>query len=154
MKLKLRIKTFDRKGGRKSKKKASGRAKGQRIADFIRANISRDLSLALIARRCGLHPLSVTGSLKNITGLTFSAFVAKERMEMAAKLIREDAMTIEQIARRIGYGNYKTFQMHFHAWFNLNPSEYRLKKRGYRLYQEGTRQKRLKRQRSSPPSEG
>lgn len=136
-----------------SKGKAMPAPKATRIVEFIRANITRDLSLALVAKHCGIGKpengySNLCISLKNHTGFTFSEFVAKERLEKAAALIKEDKLTIEQIARQLGYRDYMVFVRHFRKWFLVNPSDYRKKVCGYRLHQEGQKRKRLKRQRS------
>lgn len=63
--------------------------------------------------------------IKNKTGMTYSAYVQKFRLEKAEQLLRVTSMTIEDITEAVGYHNKGYFYKIFQERFGMTPSQYR-----------------------------
>ena len=63
--------------------------------------------------------------LKQRTGLTYSAYVQKVRIEKAASLLVTSSKTIDAIAAEVGYNNRGFFNKLFTARYGMTASQYR-----------------------------
>ena len=125
MRIKINRPGHKKHGKRKSKHKPRPELMGFKIAEFIRANLERNLSTAMVAKKFHMYEKCVSRSLCRATGLVYSDFILAERMKRIKVMIYENELTLEEIARRSGYRNYKTFTDHFNKYFNVLPSVYR-----------------------------
>ena len=64
---------------------------------------------------------------KSHTGLSFSEYVLKKRMERACVLLNDARNRIYDISDAIGYDNPKNFSRAFKNFYNQSPKEYREK---------------------------
>ena len=55
-------------------------------------------------------------------------YLTKVRMEKAVQLLRNTDLTIEEIAKQIGYSNSSYFIKVFREWIGFSPGEFRLGK--------------------------
>jgi len=85
-------------------------------------------SLEELANRVELSKYHFTRLFKKTTGLSPMEFLTKVRMEKAVKLLRNTELTIEEIARNIGYSNGSYFIKVFREWIGFSPGEFRLGK--------------------------
>lgn len=63
--------------------------------------------------------------IKSKTGMTYSAYVQKFRLEKAEQLLQVSSMTIEDILEAVGYHNKGYFYKIFQEQFGITPSQYR-----------------------------
>lgn len=63
--------------------------------------------------------------IKNKTGLTYSAYVQKNRLEHAERLLHRTEKNIEEIAETVGYHNKGYFYKIFQEKYKMTPSQYR-----------------------------
>jgi len=96
------------------------------LADYVHANYSKDISVADAASWLDLHPAYVGQLFKKETGQTFISYLRGVRMEKAKELLLDmREMSMEHIARCVGYENSRTFYKVFREQFGLTPGEYR-----------------------------
>jgi AraC-like DNA-binding protein len=62
--------------------------------------------------------------MKEITGISSGKFLRNLRMEQAARLLREGAVNVSQVADRVGYDDRAHFSTAFKAHFGQSPTEY------------------------------
>lgn len=86
------------------------------------------LSLEELANRVELSKYHFSRIFKKTTGFTPMEYLTKVRMEKAVKLLRNTNMTIEDIARQVGYSNGSYFIKVFRDWIGFSPGEFRLGK--------------------------
>lgn len=67
--------------------------------------------------------------IKNKTGMTYSAYVQKFRLEKAEQLLTASSKTVEEIAEAVGYHNKGYFYKIFQAQYKMTPSQYRKKEK-------------------------
>ncbi|MBO1510255.1 AraC family transcriptional regulator [Metabacillus bambusae] len=83
-------------------------------------------SLEDIADAVELSKYHFTRTFKKTTGYTPIEYLTKIRMERAIKLLRHTELTIDEIAREIGYSNGSYFIKVFRQWLGFPPGEFRL----------------------------
>ena len=82
------------------------------------------LSLAQWAARCHVSPRAVERAFRAETGLTFSQWRQRNRMQYAVALLRE-GRPVSEVARRVGYLDHSAFSRAFRTQFGVEPSAYR-----------------------------
>lgn len=93
---------------------------------FIRSNYMRDVSLEEVADHLQLHPNYLCTLLKRKTGLTFVHYLRMVRIENAKLLMsRGPNISLEQIARSVGYENPRHFYKVFKQYVGQTPGSYR-----------------------------
>lgn len=77
-----------------------------------------------IGRHFSYHPNYISGLLRKETGNTFSDILLQLRMERAAMLLKGTALSVEEIAAMLGYGNSSGFYKAFREYYHISPREY------------------------------
>lgn len=97
-----------------------------RLQEIIEANISdenfsvQNLSEQMAMDRTGLYRRTLA-----LTGLSPSNYIRKVRMEAAARLLKETALPVADIATRTGFSTTKYFNKVFREIFGIVPAKYR-----------------------------
>jgi AraC-like DNA-binding protein len=99
-----------------------------RFADRVRHLMADDDdnfdSLDQIAVHLDLSPRTVRRRLA-AEGVSFSALVDQGRRDKALRLLRSSRLSIEDIARHLGYTTASSFVRAFHRWMGKTPLQYR-----------------------------
>jgi AraC family transcriptional regulator len=101
-----------------------------RIADFVRADPGRDITLSDMAKLSGLSPSAFIRSFKRSTGQTPHRFVVEQRVEAAGDLLCDSGMTIAEIALAVGFSSQSHLGTAFRTITGLSPARFRRLKRG------------------------
>ena len=88
------------------------------------------LSMEDTAVAAGLSSARFSTSFKSETGVTFTDYLLKLRMEKAKDLMRDPNRKIYEIAMMTGYSNIPYFSTAFKKYTGCPPSEYREKQHG------------------------
>jgi len=97
----------------------------RRVVSQIRGNLSAPYDLAWAADLAGLHPNYFSAVFREETGLTFTEYLSRLRMERAAEYLRQGTWKTQQIADMVGVPNYRTFFKMFQRVMGTGPAEYR-----------------------------
>jgi len=101
---------------------------GVRLADRVRRLVAdRDDdfgSLERMAAHLGLSPRTLRRRLAG-EGASFSALVDHGRRDKALRLLRSSRLSIEDIARQMGYTSASSFARAVHRWTGKTPIQYR-----------------------------
>lgn len=62
---------------------------------------------------------------KEVTGVNFSDHLIKVRMDQAIILLKENGLTVDEIAVRVGYNSSHSFRRAFKRLMGVSPSTYR-----------------------------
>ena len=89
------------------------------------------LSMEDTAVAAGLSSARFSTSFKSETGVTFTDYLLKLRMEKAKDLMRDPNRKIYEIAMMTGYSNIPYFSTAFKKYTGCPPSEYREKQHGF-----------------------
>lgn len=84
-----------------------------------------DLALCSIARHLGLTETYLSQAFREQTGVTYSCFLERLRVEAARRHLETDSLTVAAIAARVGYQTNSTFFRAFRRIHGRSPSAYR-----------------------------
>ena len=97
----------------------------ERVMRSVNANMSNpNFNVDMMATDVGISRAQLHRRMKEITGLSTGKFLRNLRMEQAARLLREDAVNVAQVADLVGYADQAHFSTAFKAHFGLSPTEY------------------------------
>jgi AraC family transcriptional regulator len=96
-----------------------------RIEDYVHANLTRDISLADLARLCNMSVDHFLRTFRAATGITPYRYVLEQRLRRAAVLLKSTENPIAAIAATCGFGGASNFSVKFHARFGASPTEFR-----------------------------
>lgn len=94
------------------------------VKAYIEENF-KNASLELAAERVNLSSSYLSKIFKDKSGVGFSDYLLKVRMEQARKMLENIQYKSYDIAYYLGYDNPKNFSRAFKAYFSLSPTEYR-----------------------------
>lgn len=103
----------------------SGRAQIDRVMDFIRRNLQKNIGRQEIARAVYLNPEYLSRLFKREMGIGLSEYLVQERMKIAESLLLNTNFSISIVASKVGYVNFSHFAKAFKKEFGVSPSEYR-----------------------------
>jgi len=96
-----------------------------KIVDYVIAHFRENLTLGKIAKIEFLSTSYLSRFIKETLGLTFSELVSLTRCEEAERLLSATNMTVDQIAREVGFSSRQHLGTQFKRWFKRTPTEYR-----------------------------
>lgn len=93
---------------------------------FIRSRaLVEDVSLALVARHCGVSEGHLSRMFHHATGLTFREYVAQVRIEHARALLLRSGKGVTEIAYESGFQSLSQFHRVFRKAFGATPGAMR-----------------------------
>jgi AraC-like DNA-binding protein/ligand-binding sensor protein len=98
-----------------------------RAREFIEEHQGEDLSLAEVARAVNCSTFYFCKMFKRATGLHFTEYLARVRVEKAKNLLLNPNLRISEIAYEIGFQSLTHFNRVFRRLVGESPTEYRHK---------------------------
>ena len=95
------------------------------VLDLIESDLSKDLSLKILADTVGLSEYHFLRMFKQSTGYTPHQYVISQRIERAGELLKKTDMSITEIAYLLGFSSSAHFTHHFRRKTGITPSELR-----------------------------
>lgn len=95
------------------------------VLNYIKANMSKDLSLESIAERFHFSSSHLSRLMKRETGSTYPEYINNLRLAEAKNLLRNSEMNIHTIAFEVGYKEVSHFNRVFKKTVGINPTKYR-----------------------------
>ncbi|MDR2079474.1 MAG: AraC family transcriptional regulator, partial [Treponema sp.] len=92
---------------------------------FLLEDCYEDVSMADLIAAFGHNKDYFNQMIKRHTGMTYSMFLQNIRMEKAELLLQTTEFPVEEIARKVGYGNLSYFYRIFTRKFSMKPNEMR-----------------------------
>jgi len=96
-----------------------------RAKEFIRLNQSEDLSLTMVAKAVNTSTFYFCKLFKKATGLNFTNYVSRTRIEKAKNLLLNPNLRISEIAYEVGFQSLTHFNRVFKKIIGQSPTEYR-----------------------------
>lgn len=91
---------------------------------YLRAHYAEEISLSLLARRCGLSTAYLCRLCRRETGLSPGEYLLRTRLDQACLLLRESSLNISQVALRTGFNSTAYFDRRFRQQTGMSPGEY------------------------------
>lgn len=83
------------------------------LIDWIRANLSGNLKVEQIAEQAGMSPRNFARVFRSETGTTPARFVEKLRLEAARQHVETTGISLNEIARKTGFGDAERMRVAF-----------------------------------------
>jgi len=96
---------------------------------YIAANSQKSLSVAVLARRAGLHPDYLGRVFRERFGQTIVEAITRHRLFRAQTLLLTDRRPITEVAFDAGFGSLSQFNKAFKDSMGMSPREYRSRHR-------------------------
>lgn len=95
------------------------------ITGYIKKNYTSSLTMKSVANKFYLNPSYFCKLFKNETGLTFTHYLMKLRVDKAKELMMGSNKKLYDIAAAVGYDNVQYFSTIFKEIEGVTPSQYR-----------------------------
>ncbi|WYJ07368.1 helix-turn-helix domain-containing protein [Opitutia bacterium KCR 482] len=90
----------------------------------VERNPEADWKSAEVARRFCISIKQLDEFCLTYAAQTFSKFVLKTRMKIAKEILKSDSLTLEEIAKRVGYGTPYSFSRVFKSYYGVSPRHF------------------------------
>jgi transcriptional regulator GlxA family with amidase domain len=92
---------------------------------WLEENLSKDLSLPLVARRAAMSSRTLSRRFRERVGTTPAAWIARARIRQAQRLLETTTLSVEAIAEAVGFGSATVLRERFRATVGASPLTYR-----------------------------
>lgn len=96
-----------------------------RAKDYIERNQSEDISLAAVARAVNTSTFYFCKMFKKATGLTFTEYLGRVRVEKAKQLLLNPHVRVSEVAFEVGFQSLSQFNRVFKRITGQSPTDYR-----------------------------
>lgn len=95
--------------------------------DYTKKNYNENLNLSIISDFLGLNKCYFCNLFKKETGMTYSNYVNKIRVDRSKRLLHHTSLSILEVALSVGYNNQNYYNMSFKRYMGIMPLNYRNK---------------------------
>jgi YesN/AraC family two-component response regulator len=97
-----------------------------KIKDYVKNNLNKQLSLDEISKNAGLTRQYTASIFKKNTKETIFTYINKEKIKKAKQLINLGGISLEYVANHIGIDNYSYFSKLFRKYEGVSPKKYKM----------------------------
>ncbi len=95
------------------------------ITKFVEDNIqNKEIGVPELCRHVGMSKSVLYKKLRALTDMTINDFVKIIRFKVAARLLQDESLSVQDVAFLVGYDDRKYFSKEFKKHFGKTPSEY------------------------------
>ncbi len=105
----------------------------QKVLVYIKNHYQERIMLKELAADFGFSPNYCSSLFVRKTGMTFSQYLTKLRMEQACTMLKNPHLSVKKISNTIGYEDEVYFHKVFKKYFGVTPAQYR-EKNGNKSY--------------------
>ena len=92
-------------------------------AEILRSHIENPPNQTTLARQVGVSDRTLHKGFKALFEVTPFAYLTRQRMNQAERLLRQPNSTVAEVANMVGYANPAQFAAAFKRQFGITPSE-------------------------------
>jgi len=96
-----------------------------RAKEFIKHNQTEDISLGQVAKAVNTSTFYFCKMFKKVTGINFTDYVSRQRIESAKNLLLNPNLRVSEIAYEVGFQSLTHFNRVFKKIIGQSPTEYR-----------------------------
>lgn len=95
------------------------------VCSYLTEHINQRIPVQELSMQFGVPVSQINTSFKNVYGITIPNYMRGQRMQVAAKLLRQTDRTVLDIAGELGYENGSKFAKAFCSVMGVTPTQYR-----------------------------
>jgi transcriptional regulator GlxA family with amidase domain len=95
------------------------------LVTFVEANLERDLSVTVLARRAHMSVRNFARVFRRDTGKTPAAYVERARLDAARRRLELSQASVKEIAAQSGFGSVEALHRSFRRQLSVTPLQYR-----------------------------
>jgi len=95
------------------------------LQSWIADHLDQDLSVERLADRAAMSVRNFSRTFRREVGVTPARFVERARVDGARRLLEESTDSVDEVARRCGFGTAETMRRTFLRALHVTPSDYR-----------------------------
>lgn len=96
------------------------------VKDFIKENITTELEQEKVAGNFGLSVYYFSRTFKEVTGINFSDYINKCRIDIAKELLSNGEMNVKEVCFKVGYNDPNYFSKVFKKYEGISPANYKI----------------------------
>ena len=96
----------------------------ERIAAYVDEHLSEKITLGQVAAHCGVSVSTITQMFQKKTDVTFHGYLTRRRMHAAQHLVRQ-GISMEEVQKQVGFGDYSSFYRAFKQVYGISPREFK-----------------------------
>lgn len=97
----------------------------KRVTDFINENLDKNLNISYISKSVNISKSVLYRNFHSCFNCTLSEYINKVRVKRAEKLLKESEMSIEDVARCVGFSSVSYFSRVFKEKKGISPLAFR-----------------------------
>jgi two-component system response regulator YesN len=101
----------------------------ENVKNFIKENIETELELEKVASNFGLSVYYFSRTFKEVTGINFSEYVNKCRIDLAKGLLSNGEMNVKEICYKVGRNRYRRLKRTKRRALHSGPCRGRIRRR-------------------------
>ncbi|MBR7742716.1 helix-turn-helix domain-containing protein [Phycicoccus sp. BSK3Z-2] len=95
------------------------------LLEWATKHLDEDLGVRALARRSALSERTLARRFRQETGMTPHAWVVEQRVRRAEQLLERTDLSVDAVARDVGFGSAATLRHHVRRVRELSPTAYR-----------------------------
>lgn len=95
------------------------------IAEWIRINSRRPLTVSMVAQQAGYHPDYLSALFREAFQMSLKQYIADQRMQQIRSLLLTTTASIKEIAAQLGFANGNQLMHFFRYHEGVSPCNYR-----------------------------
>ena len=92
---------------------------------YMEEHLDEPLTIPALSRRACLSATTFKEGFRRLYGLPVHTWLRQRRMERAAELLRNSALSVLGVAQSVGYGSASQFTAAFRRQYGVTPAQYR-----------------------------
>lgn len=104
---------------------SSGKIANNEMLRYIKEHCGEKLTVEMLSANGHYDPAYFSRSFKKYTGVSFTEYLKRERMQLACELLLNTADKVDDIYIKSGYSDKTKFFKHFREYTNTTPLKFR-----------------------------
>lgn len=96
-----------------------------RVIQYIDDNFSQTIKLAELSRLANMSATKLKKLFRQFTGCTITEYILSKKTDYASHLLADSDLSIEELAKKVGFNTVAGFSTSFKKQTGIPPSEYR-----------------------------
>ena len=97
------------------------------IQEYVNANLHRSITLDDLAEVVCLSPSTLYKKMKDYADVSPMEYVMKVRLHRAVELLKDDSVSVQEVAQAVGFNTHSFFSECFKREFGMTPRQWRIR---------------------------